>query len=76
MTLSDAPQSSTGNEQVRQGRDMTGWFGCITNDSHCFAKPGVGSQPAGIIFRGGLERGAIAAVLTDQFSPPHASFVP
>ena len=55
---------------------MTGWFGCITNDSHCFAKPGVGSQPAGIIFRGGLERGAIAAVLTDQFSPPHASFVP
>jgi hypothetical protein len=58
------------------GRDMIGWSDCVTNDSHCFAKPRVGSQPAGIISRGGLGRGSMVAALTDQFSPPHASFVP
>ena len=60
---------------MRYGSDVRGCAGAETNVRQEVANARVGSQPADIIPPGGSERRPVVAIVTDQFVPPHVSFV-
>src|SRR5471032_2634885 len=61
--------------EVIYGIDVTGCDGRLTNASHAFATSRLGSQPAGVMPRGGAAPRAMLAAAIDDVRPPQVSFV-